>query len=179
MEKGRALFLDRDGTVIHDLHYLADPEKVSFLPGVHRALITLQQKGYALVSVSNQSGIGRGIITEEQARSVEARILAEFRAAGVGMTGSYVCPHAPEEGCACRKPLPGMLLQAARDLDLDLSQSWMIGDKMTDVAAGTAAGCRTVLINRKHGDRDLPGLSAEFTCRDWDETCAVILRRES
>src|SRR5690606_20244849 len=123
-----ALFLDRDGTLIVDVGYPRDPERVELVAGAVDALRELQ-RDHALVIVSNQSGIGRGLIREDEAVAVHARVIDLFRAAGVTFAGAYYCPHAPEDRCRCRKPAPGLLEDAARELDLDLGRSFMIGDK--------------------------------------------------
>ena len=136
----RAVFLDRDGTLIVDVGYPNDPDAVVLLPGAIDALRSIPAD-VALVIVSNQSGLARGLITPAQAAAVEARVDALFAAAGVRFAGAYHCPHGPDDGCACRKPAPGMLLQAARELDLDLSRSIVVGDKPSDVEAGRNAGC--------------------------------------
>jgi histidinol-phosphate phosphatase family protein len=141
----RALFLDRDGTLIVDVGYPRSADDVQLIPGAAEALRTLQNR-YALVVISNQSGIARGIITPEQAAAVHDRFTQLFAAEGVQFTGSYYCPHGPDDGCRCRKPAPGLLLDAARDLDLDLAASVMIGDKPSDLEAGRAAGCRASLL---------------------------------
>jgi D-glycero-D-manno-heptose 1,7-bisphosphate phosphatase len=98
------------------------------------------------VIVSNQSGIARGLIAPDQARAVHDRMIAHFADEGVTFAGAYYCPHAPADDCGCRKPRPGLLLQAARELDLDLARSAMVGDKPTDVEVGRAAGCGTALL---------------------------------
>lgn len=140
----RALFLDRDGTLIVDVGYPRDPAEVELLPGAAAALRELPPD-VELVIVSNQSGLARGLISAAQADAVAARVMARFAAEGVLFAAAYVCPHGPDDGCRCRKPAPGMLLDAARDLGLDLAASVMIGDKPSDVAAGLAAGCRASL----------------------------------
>lgn len=136
----RALFLDRDGTLIVDVGYPRDPALVEPLPGAIEALRALQ-RDYALVIISNQSGIARGRITEAEAAAVHARVVDVFAAGGVAFAGAYYCPHGPDAGCQCRKPAPGLVLDAARELGLDLARSVMIGDKDSDVEAGQAAGC--------------------------------------
>lgn len=136
----RALFLDRDGTLIRDVGYPRDPALVEALPDAIDVLRALQTT-HALVIVSNQSGIARGLITEDELQAVQARVIDVFGGGGVTFAGAYFCRHAPDAGCACRKPAPGMLLDAARDLGLDLARSIMIGDKPSDVDAGRAAGC--------------------------------------
>src|SRR5687768_14579467 len=116
-----ALFLDRDGTIIEDVGYPRDPARVALLPGAAAALADAQRAGFALVIVSNQSGVARGIITPDEAIAVQARVVELFARDGVRFDGAYFCFHGPEDGCPCRKPAPGMLRSAARDLDLDLA----------------------------------------------------------
>ncbi len=141
----RALFLDRDGTLITDVGYPRDPALVDPLPGAIEALRELQHT-WKLVIISNQSGIARGLITEAQAAAVHARVVEVFAEGGVTFAGAYYCPHGPDAGgCRCRKPAPGLLLDAAADLGIDLAASAMIGDKPSDLEAGRAAGCTTVL----------------------------------
>jgi D-glycero-D-manno-heptose 1,7-bisphosphate phosphatase len=139
-----ALFLDRDGTLIVDAGYPRDADLVEILPGALDALRALQ-RDYKLVIVSNQSGIGRGRISEAEAAAVHARVLEVFAAGGIAFAGSYYCPHAPDDHCRCRKPAPGLLLDAAAELDLDLARSAMIGDKPSDLEAGRAAGVPTLV----------------------------------
>jgi D-glycero-D-manno-heptose 1,7-bisphosphate phosphatase len=169
----RALLLDRDGTLIVDVGYPRDPERVELLPGCAEALRELQQS-FALVIVSNQSGIGRGLIQPDEAVAVQARVIERFAAEGVRFAGAYLCPHAPEEDCECRKPAPGLLLQAARELGLELPRSVMIGDKHADVQAGWRAECgAAVRFGPGCADREEavaasspPGVR-NAACADW------------
>lgn len=140
----RALLLDRDGTLIVDVGYPRDPALVELMPGVGPALAELQSD-WALVVISNQSGQARGLITDAEAKAVHDRFVALFETQGVRFAGAYYCPHAPDAGCRCRKPAPGLLLDAARELDLDLSRSIMIGDKPSDLEAGLSAGCSAAM----------------------------------
>jgi histidinol-phosphate phosphatase family protein len=165
----KALFLDRDGTLIVDVGYPRDPERVELLDGVVDALRALQ-RDYALVIISNQSGIGRGLIREDEAIAVHERVIERFRAAGVTFAGAYYCPHAPDDRCRCRKPAPGLLEDAARELDLDLGRSIMIGDKPSDLVAGRAAGCRYVV--RLGPDED--DAEANARCDGWADVRAFI-----
>jgi histidinol-phosphate phosphatase family protein len=175
---GRAVFLDRDGTLIEDVGYPRDPDQVLFLDGAIEALRALRDSGFRLVVVSNQSGIGRGLITPAEAAAVHERFAAELAAAGVVLDDSGYCPHAPGDGCACRKPQPGLLLDAARRLDLDLTASFMVGDKDSDVGAGRRAGTHTVRFQPGQ-----PGRSAWEQCtadrlaRSWPEVLEAILGR--
>jgi D-glycero-D-manno-heptose 1,7-bisphosphate phosphatase len=164
----RALLLDRDGTLIRDTGYPRDPEAVELLPGVALALREAASLGYRLVIVSNQSGVARGIIQPAEAAAVQARVEALLHAEGVIIDRAYFCFHGPAEGCACRKPAPGMLLRAAADLQLDLSHCIMIGDKPSDVDAGLAAGCLTAAF----GSAPHPGADAAFS--SWADLASWV-----
>lgn len=141
----RALFLDRDGTLILDVGYPRDPALVEPLAGAIEALRELQQT-YRLVIISNQSGVARGLITEVQMNAVHARVVELFAARGVTFTGTYYCPHAVDAGCRCRKPAPGMILDAAAEHELDVASSAMVGDRESDLDAGRNAGVGTVVM---------------------------------
>lgn len=143
----KALFLDRDGVINVEVDYACTPEQIEFLPGIFDMCRTAYVQGYKLIIVTNQSGIGRGYYTEEQFHSLMQWMLAVFEREGCPITAYYHCPHAPDEGCVCRKPKPGMILQAAKDYALDLSLCIFIGDRQSDMDAGKAAGvgeCRLV-----------------------------------
>jgi histidinol-phosphate phosphatase family protein len=140
----RAAFLDRDGTIIEDVGYISNPERVVLVPGAAAGLAALRARGYRLAIVSNQSGIGRGYFGCEEARAVHERVVAELRRHGVELDDAQYCPHAPDDGCECRKPLPGLLLRAARVLEVELEPSVMVGNAVVDMEAGRAAGCRTI-----------------------------------
>ena len=139
-----ALFLDRDGTLIVDVGYPRDPALVELVPGAAEALRELQ-RDHELVVISNQSGLARGIISEAEAAAVHERFVALFADAGVTFAGCYYCPHGPDNGCRCRKPAPGLIEDAAREIGLDVARSVMIGDKESDLEAGRAAGCASVI----------------------------------
>ena len=120
----RAIFLDRDGTIIVDKGYLSDPEGIEFLPGILDDLRALQDSGFMLIMASNQSGIGRGYFTEKDYAAVQARLDELLKSNGIAFTGYYYCPHAPDENCACRKPKPLMALDAAKTFNIDLAESF-------------------------------------------------------
>lgn len=141
-----AVFLDRDGTIIVDSGYLRDPNEVSLMAGAAQGLRALQEADIPLVVISNQSGLGRGLISEVEAAMVHDRFVELLAENGIGLAGVYYCPHDPLDRCSCRKPSTGMFLKARDDLGLDLANSVMIGDQASDVEAGRAAGCRTVLL---------------------------------
>lgn len=141
-----AVFLDRDGTVVRDRHFLADPDGLELMPGAAEGLRRMQRAGAQLVVVTNQSGVGRGYFTAEDCERVNERLRELLAAEGVQLAGIYVCPHAPENGCACRKPAPGLFHRAAAELQLELSGSFAIGDKLTDAQAGREAGAFPILL---------------------------------
>ncbi len=143
-----AVFLDRDGTLIEDRRYAADPTAVRLLPGVPEALVALRGAGFRLVVITNQSGIARGLITHAQYAAVRDRLDALLRAAGASLDATYMCPHHPDATgeCECRKPAPGMFRRAARDLGIDLGRSYLVGDRWRDVAAANALGARGILV---------------------------------
>lgn len=146
MNARRAVFLDRDGTINADGGYMHKIEDWQFLPGVVDALAALKKAGWLLIVASNQSGIGRGYYGWEQLKELETWVNAELGRHNASIDAWHYCPHLPGAGCGCRKPAPGMLLAAARDLHIDLASSFMLGDKASDVEAGQAAGCQTGLI---------------------------------
>jgi D-glycero-D-manno-heptose 1,7-bisphosphate phosphatase len=172
-KKRSAVFLDRDGTLIVDRGYLRDPAGIEFLPGALESLAGFQRVRLALVVVSNQSGVGRGIMTAEEANRVAEHFLSLLTKAGIRLDGVYYCPHAPDSGCTCRKPLPGMLMTAAKKLSIDLESSVMVGDKPSDVLAGQAAGCRTVLFAA--GPVDETSCQPDWVTNDWRRLKKLIL----
>jgi D-glycero-D-manno-heptose 1,7-bisphosphate phosphatase len=154
-----AAFLDRDGTIIYDRGYLSDPEGVELLPGAVEFLQRLRDAGLLLVIISNQSAVGRGMCTTDDVDAVNARLAEVLAPEGIRFDGVYYCPHAPDDGCACRKPLPGLLEQAARDLDIDVARSAMVGDSPRDAEAGRRAGCAVNVLLGVH-DETLEAVSA-------------------
>jgi D-glycero-D-manno-heptose 1,7-bisphosphate phosphatase len=161
-----ALFTDRDGTLIVDERYPKDPERVSLLPGASDALRTLRARGLRVVVVSNQSGVARGLLTEADVWRVHERMTTLLAASEAKVDAAYYCLHAPDAGCACRKPQPGLLLRAAREHGIDLQRSFLVGDKLSDVEAGRAAGCEAMLLS-------LPG-GAPSGSPDTATGCAVV-----
>ena len=153
-----AVFLDRDGVVIEDSHYLGKPEQVRLIPGSAEAIASLNRAGWPVVIVSNQSGVARGKFSEADVHRVHAHLAELLHGYGAKIDAFHFCPHHPEAElaafrieCACRKPRAGMLVRAAAELRLDLRASWMIGDRVTDLEAGSKVGCRTVLVRTGYG----------------------------
>jgi D-glycero-D-manno-heptose 1,7-bisphosphate phosphatase len=165
----KAIFLDKDGTLVDDLHYNVDPRRIQLCDGAGAALRLLARLDYRFIVVSNQDGVAQGLFTEPEMEAVGNRLSDLMFREQLNLDGFYYCPHHPQgkvEGyalnCTCRKPMPGMLLQAAREHAIDLRASWMIGDILHDVEAGNRAGCRTILLDNGHetewrlGNRRVP-----------------------
>jgi D-glycero-D-manno-heptose 1,7-bisphosphate phosphatase len=156
----RAVFIDRDGTINVEKEYLYLIDDFEFIPGAPEAIRLLNEAGFLVVVVTNQSGIARGYYTEEDVLHLHRHIAAQLETVGARVDAWYFCPHHPSGRgsyaltCRCRKPLPGMLLEAASRFDIDLASSVMIGDKLADVGAGLAAGCRTILVRTGYGTTD-------------------------
>ncbi|WP_169977942.1 D-glycero-alpha-D-manno-heptose-1,7-bisphosphate 7-phosphatase [Tautonia rosea] len=181
MSKRRAVFLDKDGTVIENVPYNVDPSLIRLCEGAAEGLRLLARSGYLLVVVSNQSGVARGFFPESAIGPVEERLRTLLTEQGVRLDGFRYCPHHPDGrvaayaiACDCRKPAPGMLRDAARSMDIDLSRSWMVGDIPDDVEAGRRAGCRTVLITGN--GRDLSSSAPDLIASDLTEAARQILR---
>ncbi len=150
----RAIFLDKDGTLVHDVPYNVDPRRVRLTPNAIEGLRLLQDEGYALYVLTNQAGIAKGLFSIEQWQGMQAYLSGLLASRGICIDGFYACPHHPQGKvqefsvrCACRKPAPGMLLRAAGEHGIALEDSWMIGDILHDIEAGARAGCKTVLID--------------------------------
>jgi D-glycero-D-manno-heptose 1,7-bisphosphate phosphatase len=145
-----AVFLDRDGTIIEEVNYLAHPDQVKLLPGAAEAIREWNAAGVLVIVVTNQAGVARGYFPESRVAEVHARLDALLAECGARIDAYYYCPHGPDDGCECRKPRPGMLLVAAREHDIDLARAWVIGDKVSDADAGRAAGCNALLVRTGH-----------------------------
>ncbi len=175
MEK--AIFLDKDGTLIKDVPYNVDPAHIKCYPDIFPALRLLQKRGYKLVVISNQSGIAKRYFTTADLEIAFSTLRDQLNAEHIRLDGIYYCPHADvtdELQCDCRKPLPGLLYKAAEALQIDLKKSWMIGDILNDVAAGRAAGCQTILVDRNKKERlddriSNPKFTPDFVCDDFVE----------
>lgn len=180
MRTRRAAFLDRDGCVIEEVDFLTRAEQLRLEPGAADAMRRLRDAGYALVLITNQSGVARGMLTEDELCGIHGHLESMLAGAGVTLSAIYYCPHLPgapakeyDQVCSCRKPEPGSILRAAKDHDLDLAASIMIGDSERDVEAGRRAGCRTVLLH--HGSPP-ETTAADWTARDLAEAVERLLR---
>lgn len=147
---GQVVILDRDGTIVIDRNYLGDPAGLEFLSGAVSGLRKLHALGCRLVVITNQSGIGRGLLTQEQVQRVNEGLSRMMQTIGAPLTATYYCPHAPDAGCDCRKPAVGLLLQAANELGVEPAQAIVIGDKASDIQLGQRVGAFTVLVVGDH-----------------------------
>lgn len=151
-----SIFLDRDGVIIENRKdYVKSWEEVCFLSGVFESLQRLGQSHYRIVLVTNQSAVGRGILPLDRAMDINQRIIGEIEAQGGRIDANYLCPHRPDEGCACRKPAPGMLLKGKMDLGLNLEDSFLVGDAASDIEAAWAVGAKGILVLTGRGQDQL------------------------
>ncbi len=162
MNQNQVVFLDRDGTICEEVGYIDSAEKLSLIPGSAEAIKLLNDRGFKVVVVTNQSGVARGFFSESFLEELHAELKRRLQAQGAHLDGIYYCPHHPDEGkvpylriCDCRKPGSGLLLQAARDLALDLSGAYVIGDHFSDVECAHGVGARGILLLTGHGRQAL------------------------
>jgi histidinol-phosphate phosphatase family protein len=184
MTGARAVFLDKDGTLVENVPYNVDPDLIRLAPGAAEGLAALRDAGYRLFVVTNQPGVALGLFPEASLAAVAARLHDLMGRFGVSLDGFVYCPHHPEgrisqyaRVCDCRKPAPGMVLRAAREHGIDVSRSWLVGDILDDIEAGWNAGCRTVLIdNGNETEWDLsPGRRPQITALDLAGAATAIL----
>jgi D-glycero-D-manno-heptose 1,7-bisphosphate phosphatase len=184
-ESARAVFLDRDGTVVVERGYITVPDDVALVDGAAAGIGALREQGWKVIVVSNQASVAKGLITEDDLAQINLRMMALLAGEGAALDGVYCCPHHPEGTvpeyaveCECRKPRPGLLEQAARDHDLDLAQCVMIGDAKRDIEAGRAVGAATILVRTGHGEKTVAGPhGADHVARDLPEAAAWLASR--
>jgi D-glycero-D-manno-heptose 1,7-bisphosphate phosphatase len=182
----RAIFLDRDGTLVHPRHYPSRPADLCLYDGICAGLRRLQAAGFELIVITNQSGIALGYFNETDLQAMHAHLARELARFDVRLDGIYFCPHHPQGTiaelalrCSCRKPEPGLLVRAAAERNIDLSRSWFVGDILDDVEAGTRAGCQTILVDL--GTEPLPRVPIRrptFVARDTPHALAIIAAAE-
>jgi D-glycero-D-manno-heptose 1,7-bisphosphate phosphatase len=175
----RFVLLDRDGTLIVEKDYLSDPREVELIPSAGAALQRLQQANWGLCLVTNQSGIARGYFDAQRLAQVHDRLAQLLSDFGVRLDGIYVCPHGPDDGCDCRKPLPGLFEQARAVHGFDPRESWVIGDKEADVSLAHAVGARSILVRTGYGKDAEANTRADFVVDDLAAAAALILSRRS
>jgi len=172
ISKSPAVFVDRDGTIMENVDYCSDPKQVRIFPSVPESLRRLKSNGFKLIIITNQSGIGRGFFTIEQYRAVEAEVLRQLDDGLIDAT--YFCPDVPGQHSSCRKPAPGMILQATQEHRIDLSRSFFIGDKEIDAQCGRNAGVHTIRVQTGFQD-DMTGSVADWVASDFADAAKIIL----
>ena len=175
-----AVFLDRDGTINREVHYLSRPGQLKLLPGAAEGLRRLHDAGHLLVVVTNQSAVGRGLLQRDRLDEIHRCLGGMLRAEGVNITAWYDCPHLPDDGCSCRKPAIGLFERGSRELGISLDHAWMVGDRLSDLQAGRAVGARTILVATGYGSREyrLPQRReyADYYAESLIEAAQIILR---
>jgi histidinol-phosphate phosphatase family protein len=149
----KCVFLDRDGTIAKDVPYCSSPEQFELLPGAGEGIKRLNNAGFKVIIFTNQSGIGRGYFSEKMLGRIHEKMKADLAEYGAHIDGIYYCPHHPDDNCDCRKPKPNLIIKAAKEHNIDLSQSFIIGDSVIDIEAGRAVGCVTILL--AHGGKSI------------------------
>jgi len=151
VKRRRFVVLDRDGTIIEEVSYLSDPSQIALIPGTGKALRELSEMGFGLVVITNQSAVGRGYFDEAQLTRIHDRLLEMLHAEEITIDGLYFCPHTPHDQCLCRKPHTGLIQKASADLDFELAESIVIGDKASDIEMGCRVGATTMLVRTGYG----------------------------
>ncbi|HEY9164843.1 MAG TPA: HAD family hydrolase [Candidatus Kryptonia bacterium] len=183
----RAIFIDRDGTINVDKDYLSDPDQLQFIDGSPEAISLANRLGLKVVVISNQAGVARGILTTTQVENVNARLVSKLAEKGAVVDAIYYCPHHPDFGekikCDCRKPDTGMLMRAKREFDIDLSGSFVVGDKWSDVKCGLNAGAMTSLVLTGYGQEDYgrciaDGIRIDYLAKNLLDTLEHFVREK-
>jgi D-glycero-D-manno-heptose 1,7-bisphosphate phosphatase len=172
----RFVLIDRDGTINVEKHYLSDPDQVELIPGSGRALKKLQEAGFGICIITNQSGIGRGYFDSKQLDLIHIRLRDLVHKFGVRIDGIYYCPHTPDDGCGCRKPLPELANRASIEHGFLLCDAWMIGDNHADMKLGRAVGARCVLVRTGYGKRIEGAVTADFVVDDLAAGAELVLK---
>ncbi len=174
-EISKAVFLDRDGTINEEIEYLHEVENFKLLPNAVEGVKEMQRAGYKIVIITNQPGIGLGYFEKEDFYRVNKRMLREFSSAGISVSKIYFCPHSKSENCMCRKPGTALIIRACRDLNLDISMSYFIGDKTSDIEAGKRAGAKTILVKTGSGGDDKRfDIKPDYTAEDLLDAASYI-----
>jgi len=176
----KAVFLDRDGTIARDVPYCSRPEDFKLLPGAVDGIRLLNQHGFKIIVVTNQSGIARGYFTEEMLAKIHDKMHRALAKSSAHVDAIYYCPHHPDDNCECRKPKPKMLLQAASDLNIALGRSYVIGDKNMDIEMGENVGCKTILIAEedKESETDKQVHCPDYTASNISAAAQWIIAKQ-
>lgn len=175
----KAVLLDRDGTIMRDVHYCRRSEDVELLPRAASGLRLLSDSGFILAVITNQSGVARGYFTEAMLGKIHEAMQAKLLEAGVRIDAIYYCPHHPDDGCECRKPKPELANRAIKNLGIEVSQSFVIGDRLMDIELARAIGCRGIMINGEYTAIELKdsGISPDFIATDIESAAKWIIRK--
>jgi D-glycero-D-manno-heptose 1,7-bisphosphate phosphatase len=173
----KVVVLDRDGTIVVDRHYLADPDALEFEPGADAGLRRMSEMGFRLVVITNQSGVARGFFSLARLAEIHQRLQQMLQSISVRLDGVYFCPHGPQAGCDCRKPGLGLMRQASEELGFDMSQAIVIGDKDSDVEFGRRAGALTMLI-AKPGSGETSTTGADYVVGNLNDAADILSRLE-
>ena len=174
----RAVFLDRDGTMAKDVNYCARPEDFELFPDTAKAIKLLHEHAFKVIVVTNQSGIARGYFTEETLAQIHEKMKEELAKEGAWVDDIYYCPHHPDDNCDCRKPKPKMVLQAAKEYDIDLKHSFVVGDLEIDIGLGKAVGCHTILISTNPGYDDQKQETPDYITSDLYQAARWIVSQK-
>lgn len=180
MEK--VVFLDRDGTISQDSpDHIKSWEELHIFPNTKAGIKLLNDNGFNIIIITNQSVIARGMVTKKELEYIHSKLVEELEAYGCKIHKIYYCPHHPDDGCNCRKPKPGLLLKAAEENDIDTSKSYMVGDRMMDVEAGRKVNCKTILISSELGKKELKNsiLKPDYIAKDLLDTGQWIVKNYS
>jgi D-glycero-D-manno-heptose 1,7-bisphosphate phosphatase len=179
-----AVFLDRDGVINQnrDGDYVRIWQEFAFLPGSREAIQRLLKEDIPIIVISNQAGVGKGLVSDATVQEINRRLVAQTSVADRKISAVYYCPHRVEDGCQCRKPKPGMLLMAAAEWDLDLTRCYLVGDAMSDIEAGSAVGCTTFLVKTGRGGKALQQrqnwkIQPDFIVEDLAQAVEIILKQ--
>ena len=176
----KAVFIDRDGTINVNVGYLDNPDDFQMYPGVAEGIKLLQENGFKIIIITNQSGIARGYFTVETLKRIHERMLKEFYDKGVTIDAIYYCPHHPDEGCGCRKPNTDLFEKAVKEHNIDITRSYVIGDRMLDIEAGHRMGLKTVLVPEKkekvEKEMKKSKIKPDYLCNDFYSGVKWILK---
>jgi D,D-heptose 1,7-bisphosphate phosphatase len=178
--KNRAVFIDRDNTICRDVPYCSRPEDLELLPKVTDGIRLLNEHGFKVVVITNQSGVARGYFTEDVLSRIHQKMQGDLAERGASVDAIYYCPHHPDNNCDCRKPKPTMLFQAAHDLDIDLRKSYVIGDSDMDTKMGKEAGCVTIIVlTTNQNDTESRKPEPDYIANDLYEAADWVIQNKA
>jgi len=180
----KTIFLDRDGVINKNLDndYVKSWAEFEFLANAKRAISRLTQNGYEIIVITNQAGVNKNLVSADMVEEIHCRMIDEISAAGGIIKKIYYCPHRQDENCECRKPKPGMLLQASQDYDIELDKAYLVGDSMRDIEAGASVGCKTILVVTGHGAKQISQrttwkIQPDYIVEDLSSAVDIIINK--